>query len=147
MYCIFQTAHLKFRFDAELNGNTITIPALKEMERYFGEDVPMKINLGWMLRIDKMKFEEMNKLEDAKHQVNLEDLTITGIHLYDGVCPQVSVDYLFNFDKDGWGRGAYGELTDLGEKLESDCHDGELIAKKGEYLPMNFYTKGAHVTW
>lgn len=147
MYCIFQTAHLKFRFDAELNGNTITVPTLKEMERYFAEDKPMKINLGWMLKIDRMQFEEMNKAEDSRHQVNLDDLTIRGIRLFDGIEPQVSIDYLFNIDEDGWGRGAYGELTDLGEMLESDWNDGELTAKKGEYLPMNFYTKGAHVTW
>lgn len=150
MYCDFCTANFQFRLDAELNGNVVTIPLIREINYFPGlnrDKEPLRINLSWMLVRDRKAFEKMNAVEDARHQVDLESLEVRGIRIEDGYKPRVSIDYIFKEGDDGWGRCAYGELTDMDKMLDHDFDYKGVVAKKGDYLPIAIYTKGPHVTW
>ena len=156
MYCDFYTPHFQFRLDAEFDGLVVTIPAITKWINPFpgiNKDEPaMRINLGWLLMSDRKAFEELNRLEDERHQIDLESLEVRGIYIEDGYKARVRVDYCFKQGKDDqFRRCCYGELSDLQDPVDHDMTESwgkrDWPIHKGEYAPIPMYTKGPHVTW
>ena len=156
-YCDFYTANFEFRLDAEFDGLVVTIPTITRRINHFpgynSDEPAMRINLGWVLMSDRMAFEEQNKAEDERHQVDLESLEVRGICIEDGYRARVRVDYVFQYGtgENRSGRCCYGELTDLGERMDHDMTESygkrDWPIHKGEFAPIPVYTKGPHVTW
>ena len=128
--CKFKTHNFIINVPCELDENNML-----SLHKICDNDAnPINIDMDFLINQDIERFKQLNKIEDERHQVNIESLEIRYIVITDEIKPQIRITYSFKQD-DEFRRLCAGETASI-EKGRDD-----------KYTAISVYTKGCVVYW
>ena len=127
--CKFKTHNFTINIPCELDENNI-LSLHKICDNNFD---PINIDMDFLIKQDIERFEQLNKIEDKKHQINIKSLEIRYIIITDEIEPTIRITYSFK-ESDEFNRLCAGETASI-EK------------GRDKYTVIAVYTKGCVVYW